>query len=155
MQAMLSMPVACREHRRLQQKQLRTLPAQALRCCTTVCRGICRARARWNSIDEHLYWRSICCGTPSTALQYRAHLVLVNCKQGFSGLVWHCPGVVHGLRVIPGGASLGLTRVPPCRAQLHKVAGAVQWVPLLGSLATRGLELLEGIQQYYVYTSAS
>ena len=42
-----------------------------------------------------------------------------------------------------------------CRPQLHRLRKVVSWVPLLGQLTTRGLELLEGVQQYYVYTSGS
>lgn len=50
---------------------------------------------------------------------------------------------------------LPLTDVALCRPQLARANRAVSWVPLAGTLAARLLELLQGAQGYYVYTSGS
>jgi hypothetical protein len=39
--------------------------------------------------------------------------------------------------------------------QLERLHATVSWIPLIGFLSRRCLDIVEGVQQYYVYTSAS
>mmetsp|Transcript_25288 Transcript_25288/g.63748 ORF Transcript_25288/g.63748 Transcript_25288/m.63748 type:complete len:172 (-) Transcript_25288:247-762(-) len=41
------------------------------------------------------------------------------------------------------------------RPMLQRAQGVLSYVPLVGSITGKGLEIMEGIQQYYTYTAAS